>query len=210
MHAKLTQNQETLVAKLLKDSEKGTGPPCNFTEAEMFRLIKHFKEQAGPSNKLCKGTFRVELHRAFRLMEDVMMDRIFYAFDRDNDGVLKLEEYIWGMSAFLRGNLEDRINYCFRVYDRNKDGQISRREMFQLLKTSLNSDAMDTGEEDPDDTTKDMVEIVFKKLDSNHDGKLDFNDYKKAVYRDSLLMESLGQCLPSDDDVDKFMENLPK
>nr|CAD7461375.1 unnamed protein product [Timema tahoe] len=79
--------------------------------------------------------FRDLLHNTFDLVtEEVLMDRIFCAFDRCNLGVIRLEEWVTGLSVFLRGTFEERTTFCFLVYDLNSDGFISRDEMFHLLR----------------------------------------------------------------------------
>ncbi|KAM6375776.1 calaxin isoform 3-T4 [Alca torda] len=82
---------------------------------------------------------------------------------------------------------------CFEVYDLNGDGYISREEMFQMLKNSL---LKQPSEEDPDEGIKDLVDIALKKMDYDHDGKLSFMDFEKAVRDENLLLEAFGPCLP--------------
>ncbi|XP_027604892.1 EF-hand calcium-binding domain-containing protein 1 isoform X1 [Pipra filicauda] len=82
---------------------------------------------------------------------------------------------------------------CFAVYDLNGDGYISREEMFQMLKDTLIKQPAD---EDPDEAIKDLIEIVLKKMDYDHDGKLSFADFEQAVKDENLLLEAFGPCLP--------------
>ena len=82
------------------------------------------------------------------MTDDMLMDRIFRAFDRDNDSNICMEEWIHGLSVFLRGSLEEQMSYCFNVYDLNSNGYITREEMFQMLKHSL---IKQPTEEDPDE-----------------------------------------------------------
>ena len=49
---------------------------------------------------------------------------------------------------------------CFGIYDLNNDGYISREEMFQMLKSTVQP----TGEEELDDYIKDLVEITIKMM----------------------------------------------
>nr|KAG5705170.1 hypothetical protein BaRGS_030887 [Batillaria attramentaria] len=59
--------------------------------------------------------------------------------------------------------LLDRI--CFNVYDLNgMDGYITREEMYQFLKHSMVEKAHGDAEDDADDSTKDLTEIILKKL----------------------------------------------
>ncbi|KAL3309730.1 EF-hand calcium-binding domain-containing protein 1 [Cichlidogyrus casuarinus] len=80
-----------------------------------------------------------------------------------------------------------------KLYDLNSDGLISREEMFQLLKSSL---VKQPTEEEPEEGIRELVEMTFKKLDVDHDGRLTFEDFKAAVENDLLLLEVLGPCLP--------------
>ncbi|XP_010121089.1 PREDICTED: EF-hand calcium-binding domain-containing protein 1 [Chlamydotis macqueenii] len=146
-----------------------------------------------PAAGFDRHMFRDTLHCAFGMTDDILMDRVFRTFDRDNDGCITVVEWVEGLSVFLRGTLEERIKYCFEVYDLNGDGYIAREEMFQMLKNSL---LKHPSEEDPDEGIKDLVDIVLKKMDYDHDGKLSFMDFEKAVRDENLLLEAFGPCLP--------------
>ena len=43
------------------------------------------------------------------MSDDFFMDRVFRAFDRDSDGYLSHEEWVVGLSTFIRGGLESKI-----------------------------------------------------------------------------------------------------
>uniref|UniRef100_A0A3P8TC42 Calaxin n=1 Tax=Amphiprion percula TaxID=161767 RepID=A0A3P8TC42_AMPPE len=178
----------------------------NKTEAEC--LIREFNLLLGePTNTgrtvqgLDRARFRSILHHTFDLTDDIIMDGAFRAFDKDNDGIVSLKEWIEGLSVLLRGTLNEKIKYCFHVYDLNGDGFITREEMFRLLKNSL---VRQPTEEDPDEGVKDLVEITLKKMDHDHDGKLSFDDFEKAVREENLLLEAFGTCLPDSTSVEAF------
>merc|ERR550534_2204508 len=116
-----------------------------------------------------------------------------------------MEEWIHGIRVFLKGTLEEQMQYCFDVYDLNSDGYITREEVFHMLKTSL---IKQPTEEDPDEGVKDLVEITLKKMDHDHDSRLSYNDYKQAVEIEPLLLEAFGPCLPDQEHVDKFSQRF--
>uniref|UniRef100_U3K776 EF-hand domain-containing protein n=1 Tax=Ficedula albicollis TaxID=59894 RepID=U3K776_FICAL len=118
---------------------------------------------------------------------------VFSIFDRDNDGCITVVEWVEGLAVLLRGTLEEKMKLCFTVYDLNGDGYISKEEMFQMLKNSL---LIQPADEEPDEGVKDLVEIALKKMDHDHDGKLSFTDFEKAVRDENLLLEAFGPCLP--------------
>ena len=47
--------------------------------------------------------FREFLHNAFDMTDDILLDRIFKYFDDDNDGFINREEWILGLSVFMKG-----------------------------------------------------------------------------------------------------------
>ncbi|XKL63032.1 hypothetical protein PGB90_005396 [Kerria lacca] len=141
--------------------------------------------------------FKEILHDVFHILtEDILIDRIFSAFDKRSDGIILVDEWILGLSVFLRGTLEEKISFAFFVYDLNLDGLITKDEIFILLRNCLIKLPQD---DDPDESIKDLVDITLKKLDWDRDGKISYQDFRKAVNEDNLLLEALGQCLPGDD-----------
>ncbi|XP_051046904.1 calaxin [Phodopus roborovskii] len=158
-----------------------------------YNLVGDVAERQGVIIGLDRNAFRNILHVTFGMTDDMIMDRVFRGFDKDNDGCVNVSEWIHGLSLFLRGTLEEKMKYCFEVFDLNGDGFISKEEMFHMLKNSL---LKQPSEEDPDEGIKDLVEITLKKMDQDHDGKLSFSDYEKAVREETLLLEAFGPCLP--------------
>jgi Ca2+-binding EF-hand superfamily protein len=72
-----------------------------------------------------------------------------------------MEEWIEGLSKFVRGTEEERIMFAFVVYDLNNDGYITKDEMFPMLKACM---IKVPTEEDPDEGVKDLLDLVLKKL----------------------------------------------
>ncbi|XP_065587359.1 calaxin [Cyrtonyx montezumae] len=171
----------------------------HFNRGEVECLIGLFDTLLGSSYSrfaavgFDRGAFCDALHRDFGMTDSALTNRVFCTFDRDNDNCISVVEWVEGLSVFLRGTLEERIKYCFKVYDLNGDGYISREEIFQMLKNSL---LKQPSEEDPDEGIKDLVDIALKKMDCDHDGKISFADFEEAVKKENLLLEAFGQCLP--------------
>lgn len=79
--------------------------------------------------------FTEVLHNTFDIVtENMLMDRIFCVWDKSNCGLITIENWLRGLSLFLKGNMADQIGFCFAVYDLNADGFITKDEMFQLLR----------------------------------------------------------------------------
>lgn len=111
------------------------------------------------------------MHSTFDISsEEMLMERIFTTWEKGNEGLpLRLDGWIIGLSVFLRGTLLERAGFCFRIYDLNNDGFITKDEMFALMKNCLIKQPQD---EDPDESVKDLMEIALKKFDVDKDGKV--------------------------------------
>ncbi|XP_071506849.1 calaxin-like [Diadema antillarum] len=201
---------------MMKGNSKNVGgslKDCHFTKEEQESLTKMFKELTKENigsireDKLDRSQFREVLHSTFKMTDDVMMDRILRAFDKDNDACINLYEWITGLSVFLKGTLDEKTQFCFKVFDLNGDGFIQREEMFHLLKTSM---VKQPTEEDPEEGIKDLVEITIKKMDLDHDGRLSAKDFAESVKAEPLLVECFGDCLPKQKICDQFLEDCKK
>ena len=54
-------------------------------------------------DKMDRSRFREFLHNVFDMTDDIRLDRIFKYSDSDNDGYIGREEWIMGLSVFLKG-----------------------------------------------------------------------------------------------------------
>ncbi|KAF5397187.1 EF-hand calcium-binding domain-containing protein 1 [Paragonimus heterotremus] len=180
-----------------------------FTRNEREHLLDMFVKIGGKRSfaKLDRLKFREILHHTFHMTDDLLLDRVFRAFDYNSDGGITAKKWVVGLSIFLRGSLQERAAFTFRAYDLNSDGLISREEMFQLLKSSLikilpNSrkhfGLQQPTDEDPDEGIRDLVDLVMKRLDMDHDGRVTYPDFQSAVQQDAMLLEILGPCFPEE------------
>lgn len=167
----------------------------SYTEVECLLLI-YYKLQKENSSKglVTKVQFRDVLHCALDMTDDYLMDRIFLAIDRGPSSCISMETWTTTLSLFLRGTLQEKIDYCFQVYDLMGDGILGRETMFYLLKNAMISQS---GEEDAEESARDMIEVITKKMDIDRDGKISYSDYKSTVTKNPMLLEAFGQCLPS-------------
>ncbi|CAH1126791.1 unnamed protein product [Ceutorhynchus assimilis] len=169
-----------------------------YTEIEALLLIyyKLWKEGTAVDPKLegvTKIQFRDVLHFVLDMTDDILMDRVFLAIDKGPHSCISMEIWASTFSLFLRGTLEEKIRFCFSVYDIKGEGLIGRDIMFQLLKYSFISQSSD---EDAEESVRDMIEQITKKMDLDRDGKISYADYHHSVLKNPMLLEAFGPCLP--------------
>lgn len=175
-----------------------------FNEVECLLLIyyKMQKESKNTTQGVDKTQFRDILHSALDMTDDYLMDRIFYTLDKGPSSFMSMETWTNSLSLFLRGTMDEKIDFCFAVYDTLGEKMLGRETMFHLMKNFVLSQS---GDEDAEDTAKDLMEVLTKKMDIDRDGKISYNDYRQSVLKQPMLLEALGQCLPSRKNVHTFM-----
>ncbi|XP_028255163.1 calaxin [Parambassis ranga] len=187
--------------------------PGHFNKTEIKCLIREFNELLGKMSILGRPSiqgfdrerFKRILCSNFGIKDSIMMDEVFRTFDKDNDDFVTVKEWIEGLSVFLRGTLDEKIKYCFHVYDMNSDNYISREEMLRMLKDGL--PGLPTREE-REEGIKELVEITLKRMDHDHDGRLSLEDFEKSVKEENLLLEAFGKCLPEYKTIEKFEQDV--
>jgi len=171
--------------------------------AAMF--ARNFGAEKHPGLKLLcidSRSFQRIMHATFGITNEKIIEGLFRAFDFAGNNLITEPEWIRGLSFFVRGKFEERLQIVWTVYDTNEDGMISREEMYTLLQDCLVKTKAD--DNDTEEAVKDLVEMLFRKLDVNHDGKVDKDDFWAAVKEENLLLECCGQVFPSQRHVDVF------
>jgi Ca2+-binding EF-hand superfamily protein len=139
-----------------------------YTELECIFII-YYKLQKDNADKnatgITKNQLRDVLHSGLDMTDDALMDRIFSVFERGPSTTVSMETWATALSLWLRGTLEEKIDYCFsvstqcfgvvahthQVYDLLGDGLIGRETMFFFLRSSLISQS---SEDDAEESVK--------------------------------------------------------
>jgi len=175
----------------------------NFNRQEVDKMLQTF-HRVGEFNhgKVNRAQFREFITNVFGVTNEFMLARIYEFFDDDNNGNVELQEWMTGLSMAFKGTLDERIDYCYTVYDFTGKGNLNKEELFLLLKDCVIKRPTD---EEPEEGIKDLVEICLGLLDIDRDGRISKNDFKTAVHNQPLLLEVFGKCLPDMFEADAFL-----
>jgi len=201
----MSKNKRSVAKKaeeILSKQQHHHHDPIHFSKAEIEMLIIMYNSYVTAPKRMDRSTFRDILQSRFGMTDDLMMDKDFKAFDKDNDGYISVDEWVSGLSVFLRGWPEEKKKFVFRVYcTRHEDTHLKRDELFQMLKDCIQKPNHD---EDPDEGPKELVELLLKKMDRDHDSYISIDDYMETVKEEPLLLQALGRCLPTDEQIEEF------
>lgn len=65
-------------------------------------------------------------------------------FDKDKDGKISLVEFIEGLAKLSTGGTEEeKLQFCFEIYDNDGDGRISSDDLTKVLKMMVGNNLND-------------------------------------------------------------------
>mmetsp|Transcript_28960 Transcript_28960/g.46715 ORF Transcript_28960/g.46715 Transcript_28960/m.46715 type:complete len:159 (+) Transcript_28960:169-645(+) len=122
------------------------------------------------------------------LSDSLFVDRLFQLFDENDDGRINFQEFLCGLSILcIRGTLEEKMMFSFRIYDFDNDNKISNEELTSMLKTSLLENGVDMSPAQ----VELIIRSTFEEADINLDGFIDFEEYKKIVGNHPSILSNM-------------------
>uniref|UniRef100_H0XGC4 Guanylyl cyclase-activating protein 1 n=1 Tax=Otolemur garnettii TaxID=30611 RepID=H0XGC4_OTOGA len=121
------------------------------------------------------------------------VEQMFETFDFNKDGYIDFMEYVAALSLVLKGKVEHKLRWYFKLYDVDGNGCIDRDELLTIIRAirAINpcSDTTMSAEE--------FTDTVFSKIDVNGDapGELSLEEFMEGVQKDQMLLDTLTRSL---------------
>nr|XP_025038240.1 guanylyl cyclase-activating protein 1 isoform X2 [Pelodiscus sinensis] len=106
------------------------------------------------------------------------------------DGYIDFMEYVAALSLVLKGKVEQKLRWYFKLYDVDGNGCIDRGELLNIIKAIR---AINRCNETM--TAEEFTDMVFNKIDINGDGELSLEEFMEGVQKDEVLLEILTRSL---------------
>uniref|UniRef100_K7G9T2 Guanylyl cyclase-activating protein 1-like n=2 Tax=Pelodiscus sinensis TaxID=13735 RepID=K7G9T2_PELSI len=99
-------------------------------------------------------------------------------------------EYVAALSLVLRGKMEQKLRWYFKLYDVDGNGCIDRHELLNIIKAirAINGCDHETSAEE-------FTNRVFNKIDVNGDGELSLEEFVEGARKDEEFMEVMMKSL---------------
>ncbi|CAF3890609.1 unnamed protein product [Rotaria sp. Silwood1] len=105
-----------------------------------------FSTTACPSGKISKAdtvTFLRSINSGKGDQIEKQANEIHKAFDSNNDGVVDQREFLIGFALTSNGSIQEKLKYVFRMYDHDKNGVMSKKEIDRMVKIAVKAHAND-------------------------------------------------------------------
>ncbi|KAF3832279.1 hypothetical protein F7725_025944 [Dissostichus mawsoni] len=121
--------------------------------------------------------------------ESAYMDNVFRSFDTNHDGHLDFMEYVAAIHLVLRGKLEDKLRWSFKVYDRNGNGCLDRQEVRHIVKIITKIKTHDNPDVSLD--VDGICDRIFDSVDKNKDSQITLEEFMEGAEKDPWVLEQL-------------------
>ncbi|XP_030644192.1 guanylate cyclase activator 1g [Chanos chanos] len=118
--------------------------------------------------------------------ECLYMETIFRSFDTNKDNVIDFMEFVAAVHLVLRGKLEDRLKWSFKVYDRDENGKLDRSEVKHIIRIIYKINKTNT-----DMTPNEVCDRIFELVDQNKDGQISLSEFMEGAQKDEWIMNIL-------------------
>ncbi|KAG9345852.1 hypothetical protein JZ751_009008, partial [Albula glossodonta] len=162
-----------------------SGCPVNDMQTvEMHLWYKKFMMEC-PSGQLTLHEFKQFFGlRGLEPDANAYIEEMFYTFDMNKDGYMDFMEYVAALSLIMRGKMEHKLRWYFKLYDVDGNGCIDREELFNIIKVGRTSrkqthctvckamhaiQVVSGNEEVQELSVEDFTNRVFDRIDVNGD-----------------------------------------
>ncbi|KDE09640.1 hypothetical protein MVLG_00046 [Microbotryum lychnidis-dioicae p1A1 Lamole] len=182
------KSQSKLSPEDLKDLQKNT----YFDKKELQQWYKGFVKDC-PSGVLNQEEF-ARIYKQFFPFGNpkAFAEHVFKVFDKNNNGTIDFREFICALSITSRGQLDEKLQWAFQLYDIDSDGTITYDEMLNIV-TAIYDMTGEMVKLPPDeDTPAKRVDKIFSTMDLNHDHQLTFEEFKEGSKKDPTIVQALS------------------
>ena len=171
--------------KLLMDS-------THLKKKELQKWYKDFMKDC-PSGKLTKRIFEDIYRQLFPFGNpSKFASFVFKVVDQNADGFISFTEFITAVTTAANGTVDAKLEWAFSIYDLDNDGYITREEMFQIVDSIYTMAGEMVGLPEEESTPEKRVDIIFAKMDENHDEKLTLDEFKEGANCDPWIIHALN------------------
>ncbi|XP_022437162.1 guanylyl cyclase-activating protein 2 [Monodon monoceros] len=163
--------------------------------AELQEWYRKFLEEC-PSGTLFLHEFKRFFKVAGNEEASQYVEGMFRAFDKNGDDTIDFLEYVAALNLVLRGTLEHKLKWTFKIYDKDRNGFLDRLELLDIVESIYKLKKACRVEMEAEWqgkllTPEEVVDRIFLLVDENGDGQLSLSEFIEGARRDRWVMKML-------------------
>ncbi|XP_030016015.1 guanylyl cyclase-activating protein 2-like [Sphaeramia orbicularis] len=119
-------------------------------------------------------------------------ENMFRAFDKNGDNTIDFLEFVAALNLVFRGDLEHKLRWSFKVYDKDGNGYVDKDELRSIIdsiyrvkkgpKTDINEMQL---------TLDEVVDRILEAVDADGDGQITVDEFIKGAQQEPWLLNLL-------------------
>lgn len=160
-----------------------------FTREEVDKLWEKFRAVSNSQVKDYHIDIK-EFQTALGLSANNFTERIFAAFDSDRAEGIDFMEFVHGLYVLSpRASLEEKARFCFKVYDKDGNGDIEKEELLEVLKFSL---SCNSSVRIPEAHIKKLINATFAKMDHDGSGGISLEEFIEEATKNPMILNCVN------------------
>ncbi|KAJ3596747.1 hypothetical protein NHX12_003150 [Muraenolepis orangiensis] len=123
-------------------------------------------------------------------------EQIFRTLDSNEDGVVDFSEYVVAVSLLIAGSPEQKLRWSFKLYDKDRDGVITRDEMLDIMQAVYKMSLANALTKRNPLTAEECTNRIFMRLDRDNNAIICLDEFIQGAMDDVWIREML-ECDPS-------------
>ncbi|KAM3836248.1 guanylyl cyclase-activating protein 3 [Vipera latastei] len=115
------------------------------------------------------------------------VEKVFNIFDTNKDGFIDYLELLAAINLVIRGKIDQKLKWYFKLYDIDGSGTIDKKEVISILM------AIQTINNNQDMTPEELTNLIFQKIDVNNDGELTLEEFMNEMEKDEHFREVISK-----------------
>ncbi|XP_050544618.1 Kv channel-interacting protein 1-like isoform X1 [Daktulosphaira vitifoliae] len=162
-----------------------------FNKKEIQLIYRGFKQEC-PTGMVDEDSFKTIFSQFFPQGDATQYAQyVFNTIKRNQSGKISFEDFLAILSKVSRGSVQEKLHWIFGLYDLNKDGVITKKEMQDVVHSIYSMLGRHTNPQTDDQTAKDHVDRIFHLMDKNNDGNVTLDEMVAWCSRDEGILQSL-------------------
>ncbi|KAM9480690.1 guanylyl cyclase inhibitory protein [Clarias gariepinus] len=123
-------------------------------------------------------------------------EQIFRTIDNNGDGFIDFREYVLAISMLLEGSSVEKLRWSFKLYDKDKDGAITRSEMLDIMQAVYKMSVAASLTEPNPLTAEECTNRIFIQLDKDNNAIITLEEFIEGAMDDDWIRQMLA-CDPN-------------
>ncbi|XP_062953769.1 guanylyl cyclase-activating protein 3 isoform X2 [Cynocephalus volans] len=120
-------------------------------------------------------------------MANQQVDQVYNTFDMNKDGFIDILEFIAAVNLVVRGKMEQKLKWYFKLYDADGNGSVDKKELLNIFMSVQAIKGQQTL------SPEEFANLVFHKIDINKDGELTLEEFINGMEKDQDLLEIVSK-----------------